>query len=201
MSMSSRQTPDGSRPRKHTLEQVLKTRAVVNGPSLQDALSPELLDHIWDKNHESPLKCIVASEFSIKWSKSGDVMQFYIQMNSGVPLSTLLRVKKAILDNLVARWPQALPLQVDDSNFKGHSSEVRTADATMVTTEQFIAWADVVTQEFIAENNYVSLVRKETNIPARFQGVAFFLSYVDYRICRKMEVRPTNLLLSSDDRK
>lgn len=195
MSMSSRQTPDGSRPRKHTLEQVLKTRAVVNSP-LQDAMSPDLLDDIWHKNHESPLKCIGASEFVIQWLKQEDILQFTILMDPAVARPALVRLKTAITAKLAALWPQALPLRIDQANGPAKNWNVRTANATMVTTEQFIAWADVVTREFIAENNYVSLDRKEINS----QGI-LLASVVKYRICRKMEVRPTNLLLSSNDRK
>ena len=109
-------------------------------------------------------------------------------------MPALLRFKTSITAKLAARWPQALPLQIDQFMVAAKNWTVRTASASMVTAEQFIDWADAATHEFITENHYLSLERDERR--------SFGLSHttaVRYIICRKMQVKP-NLLMKSADR-
>ena len=209
--MLPRQTPDRRDQPNHTLQHVLKTRAVSDDPAdrkyLQDAITPYLLDYIWDKNHESALGCIGASEFVLEWTKVKEIMQIAIYLDPAVAMPAILRFKTAIKAKLAARWPQALPLQMDNAKEAANQTAhwiVRTADATSVTIEQFDAWAVDVTQEVLAENNYVSLDRKRRFNLYRPRGPLLAQNtYRDirYRICRKMQVKPTNVLLASDDRK
>ena len=171
---------------------ILKTKKSSFG-GLTD-MPPELLDNIWDINQHEP-HCIRASEFLLQWTKQEDIMQFTIMLDPAVARPAIVRFKTAITSKLAALWPQALPLRADNANGPAKNWNVRTANATMVTTAEFIALADAVTQEFLAENNYVSLDRQETH------HTGILTSFVRYRICRQMEVKPTNILLTSAQRK
>ena len=195
--MSSRQTPDRRGQPTHTLQQVLTTQP----GGIQDALDPYTLNKIWNTN---PSSCLDASKFRLTWTKMRSTMDITMELDPEVAMAAIVSIKTAIIDKLAALWPQARPLQEDKEYAYGTQWKVRTADATMVTTEQFITWADAVTQEFIAENKYVSLQRTRTDNTMLGRNLdmsdSIAFTHVSFVICRKMEVRP-NLLLSSNYRK